>query len=154
MTFANNPKDKTGKKKTAKKKIVKKKTAKKKDEKKPESTRPTAGGFPKIVTEAKIQAVSYDVTSGSNVKFKDIKFTSGQHEKLVAIAQDGRARVQLSIVEINPPLTPENPPPPAANVEPTFEDAVRGAQKTKKKNAKKADAKKAKDAGDGSKLPI
>lgn len=129
----------------AKKKTAKKTAKKKKDEpKKADAKTPPAGGFPKIVTEAKIQAVSYDVTSGSNVKFKDIKFTSGQHEKLVAIAQDSTARVRLIIEEINPPFdaaaakgTPQQTP--------MFTDL----------SDKKTDGKNGKDAtDDGSQLPI
>lgn len=170
-------------KKTAKKKIVKKKTssaaaksqeqintqiaaevktraAKKKGEKK---TSP-AGGFPKIVTEAKIQTVSYDATSGSNLKFKDLSLTSGQFEKLVAIAQDGHARVRISIEEINPKFDAAAAKG-TSGPEPMFTDLSdeKVGKKTNKKTAKntakntdkKTDGKKGKDAtDDGSQLPI
>ena len=141
------------KKKTAKKKITKKK----KDEpKKPDAKTPPAGGFPKIVTEAKIQTVSYDATSGSNLKFKDLSLTSGQFEKLVAIAQDGQARVRISIEEINPKFDAaakgtSSPAPMFTDLSDRKIDEKTGKM-TKKKAAKKTNGKKGTD--DGSQLPI
>jgi len=155
MAFANVPKNKTAKKKTAKKKTAKKK----KDEaKKPDAKKPD--GFPKIVTEAKIQTVSYDATSGSNLKFKDLSLTSGQFEKLVAIAQDGQARVRISIEEINPKFDAaaakqtSQPTPMFTDLSDKKVDE-KAKKKTPKKTDKKTDDKKGKDdTGDGSKLPI
>lgn len=163
MAFANRPKKKTAKKKTAKKKTTKKKKdeSKKPDAKKPEAkTSAAVGGFPKTVTEARIQAVSYDVNTGSNIKFKDIMLTSAQHEKLVAIAQDKTARIRLTIEEVNPPFSGaavnETSQP-----EPMFTDLSdqkfkkKTDKKSKKKTNNRTDAKKGKDAtDDGSELPI
>ena len=99
--------------------------------------------FPKIATDAKIQAAGYDASSGAFVKLKDLSYTSGQIERLIAIAQDGKTRVRVTIEEINP--TFDATKKTAAADDPTFADAPKSK---KKKTSKKKDAK------DGSKLPI
>lgn len=137
------------KKKQAKKKIAKKKT------KQVEAKPPKTGGFPKIVTDAKIQTVTYDATSGANIKFKEFTMTSGQLEKLTAIAMDGRARVRLSIEEINPPFDAAAAQG-TSRPDPMFTDMSdkKAGKKTQKKTDKKTDGKKGKDTDDGSQLPI
>ncbi len=101
--------------------------------------------FPKIATDAKIQGAGYDATSGSFVKLKDLSFSSGQLERLIAIAQDGKARVRITIEEINPRF--DSAAAKKSGNDPTFEDAPPAGKKSKKKA--KAAGKK-----DGSKLPI
>lgn len=99
--------------------------------------------FPKIATDAKIQTVVYDATTGVNVKFKDMSFTSGQVEKLVAIAQDGTARVRLTIEEINPTFD---------STKKNVDDPMFDEMPEKKKDKKKS--KKATKTDDGSELPV
>lgn len=103
------------------------------------------GEFPKIGTDAKIQGAGYDVTSGSFVKLKDLSFSSGQLERLITIAQDGKARVRITIEEINPTFN-SGAEKKTAKDNPTFED-VPPPPPAGEKDKKKA-------ADDGSKLPI
>lgn len=102
----------------------------------------TPGDFPKIATDSKIQTVVYDATSGVNVKFKDMSFTSSQLERLIAIAQDTGARVRITIEEINPTFNSTSKKKTAKG-DPTFKDASPAGKKDEKKTA-----------DDGSKLPI
>lgn len=102
--------------------------------------------FPKIATDAKIQAAGYDASSGAFVKLKDLSYTSGQIERLIAIAQDGKTRVRVTIVEINP--TFDSKTKKSSKEDPTFSDAPKSGSKKTKKTSKKTDAKS------GSKLPI
>jgi len=100
--------------------------------------------FPKIATDAKIQGAGYDSSSGSFVKLKDLSFSSGQLERLIAIAQDGKARVRITIEEINPMFDSKTAESP--------KDESLFAEDDPKAKKKKTSKKKVAD--DGSELPI